>query len=612
MRKLLCFVAHLLLVVCAPAACAIAGPDGFLIYRVGGGADCPYHTIQDAVDAATQHPGVDLVWIAMDQSYTDQHVVVTDQDVDIQGGFTDCEDIDPGSDVTIVNGTSGHSVFEIEGNSHVYMTNLQITGANMDESHSGGGIYFGGFGALELSNTVVNNNHAGYGGGIDMSPSGGHADLRLDAGTLIIENTALESGGGIRIEGDTRLYVLAPQTHIKLNHALNGYGGGIEVLTPAHADIGSPGYNGTAVVQFNDAVNGGGIALVGTGSADADTYDSVQIFTTDPLNPVQISDNRASLAGGGLYVATAGAGNQVKACVYDFRIHDNVASDGAAIYATGGDNYGAQIELNRPALFGENCGPDLPPALGAVPCAEGIPCNEVVGNISEDGSGVATTGSAIRGDAAALVVADRLIMRNNRGGHAIEIEGNPDWDAASALLELSNCLLAANSEENELISVHDGGSASYLHVDNCTIADNSSNVTNVIYSNLNFVEIISSIFDQLGQQVIDFSGAQGDLTAQYVLATNVSTLAGGVGLVDGEADFVDRANGDYHLQRTSFGVDFAPNATGSDLDRHLRTVDLIDIGNAFGATDLGAYEIQEQVVTCATSDTIYCNGFEGL
>ena len=114
---------------------------------------------------------------------------------------------------------------------------------------------FVGFGALELSNTVVNNNHAGYGGGIDMSPSGGHADLRLDAGTLIIENTALESGGGIRIEGDTRLYVLAPQTHIKLNHALNGYGGGIEVLTPAHADIGSPGYNGTAVVQINDAVN---------------------------------------------------------------------------------------------------------------------------------------------------------------------------------------------------------------------------------------------------------------------------------------------------------------------------------------------------------------------
>lgn len=612
MRKLLCFVTYLLLVVSAPAARAIAFPDGFLIYRVGGGADCPYHTIQDAVDAATQHPGVDLVWIAMDQSYTDQHVVVTDQDVDIQGGFTDCEDIDPGSDVTIVNGTAGHSVFEIEGNSHVYMTNLQITGASMDESHSGGGIYFGGFGALELSNTVVNNNQAGYGGGIDMSPSGGHADLRLDAGTLIIENTALESGGGIRIEGDTRLYVLAPQTHIKLNHALNGYGGGIEVLTPAHADIGSPGYNGTAVVQFNDAINGGGIALVGTGSADANTYDSVQIFTTDPLNPVQIADNTASQEGGGLYVATGSGGNSAKACVYDFRIHGNVASDGAAIYAAGGDEWVSEISLNRTPLFGDSCGPDLPPVLGAVPCAAGVPCNEVVDNISQDSGGQPTAGSAIRG-VEAFVVADRLIMRGNHGGHAMEIQGNPDWPTASTLVELSNCLLAANTEDNVLISTHDGGGpGSYLHVENCTIVDNSANVTNVIYSSLNFVEIISSIFDQLGQQVIDFSGAQGDLTAQYVLATNVGTLAGGVGLVDGEADFVDRANGDYHLQRTSIGVDFAPNATGSDLDRHPRTVDLIDIGNAFGATDLGAYEIQEQLVTCATSDTIYCDGFDGF
>jgi hypothetical protein len=484
----------------------------------------------------------------------------------------------------------------------------------MDEDHSGGGIYFGGFGSLELANTVVNNNQAGYGGGIDMSPSGGHADLTLDSGTLIIENTALVSGGGIRIEGDTRLYVLQPQTHIKLNHARNGYGGGIEVLTPAHADIGSPGYNGNAVVQFNDAINGGGIAMVGQGVDFDNTFNSVQIFTTDAFNPVQIADNTASQAGGGIYVeAIEDAGFSVQACVYDFRIHDNIAPEGAAIYAQGVDTLDADVALNRSGFHpGYPCGPDLPPVLGAVPCAAGVPCNEVVDNLAQDSSGQPTSGSAIRGVGQATFIADRLNMHGNQGGHAIEIEGVDDRTYPTVEVELSNCLLVDNVATGELISAHDGGGSSYLHVDNCTIADNASNVTNVIYSNLNFVEIISSIFDQLGQQVIDFSGAQGDLTAQYVLATNVSTLAGGVALVDGEADFVDRANGDYHLQRTSIGVDFAPALNGSDLDRNPRTVDLIDIPNGPGPMDLGAYEIQDQIVGCAGSDTVFCNGFDGL
>jgi hypothetical protein len=177
-------------------------------------------------------------------------------------------------------------------------------------------------------------------------------------------------------------------------------------------------------------------------------------------------------------------------------------------------------------------------------------------------------------------------------------------------VELSNCLLAANTDQTEVISAHDGGGSSHLHVNNCTIVDNASGSSNTIFSNLNFVEITNDIFDQLGQQVIDFSGAAGDLTAQYVLATNVSTLAGGVALVDGEPDYLDRSNGDYHLLRTSLGVDFAPSGTGSDLDRRPRTVDLIDIPNAFGAMDLGAYEIQNQIVACAVGDTIFYDGFD--
>jgi hypothetical protein len=104
------------------------------------------------------------------------------------------------------------------------------------------------------------------------------------------------------------------------------------------------------------------------------------------------------------------------------------------------------------------------------------------------------------------------------------------------------------------------------------------------------------------------------LTAGYVLTNNASTLAGGTFIVDGEPAFVDRAGGDYHLQRTSFGVDVAPGDAGVnmdlDLDGNPRTVNLIDMPDGDGPMDIGAYEIQNQIASCAVGDTVFCNGFD--
>ena len=38
----------------------------FSIFTVGPASDCPYHSIQAAVDAAANTPGVDYVWISND------------------------------------------------------------------------------------------------------------------------------------------------------------------------------------------------------------------------------------------------------------------------------------------------------------------------------------------------------------------------------------------------------------------------------------------------------------------------------------------------------------------------------------------------------------------
>ena len=225
----------------AALACQPQLAQAFNVYTVGGDSDCQFAFIQDAIDAAAAHPGEDYVFIASNRTYSSQHLVVTNQDVDIIGGFTSCGDFDPGLDQTTINGTNGHSVLEIEGTSHVYVGNIELTGAALDASHSGGGIYFGGAGSLTLQTSWIFNNQAGYGGGIDISPSG-PTTLSL-VGSTVSGNTALVSGGGIRIEGQTTLNATHTpsqyNSYIAQNAALGqgqiGYGGGIEVLGPAIA-----------------------------------------------------------------------------------------------------------------------------------------------------------------------------------------------------------------------------------------------------------------------------------------------------------------------------------------------------------------------------------------
>ena len=71
----------------AAAFCAAPSAFAFNVYTVGGDASCGFAFIQDAIDAAAGNPGEDYVFIAMNREYGDQHLVVTDQDVDIIGGF---------------------------------------------------------------------------------------------------------------------------------------------------------------------------------------------------------------------------------------------------------------------------------------------------------------------------------------------------------------------------------------------------------------------------------------------------------------------------------------------------------------------------------------------
>jgi hypothetical protein len=589
--------------------CALDARADFAIYTVGDDAACGYTSIQAAVDAAAAHPGEDYVWIASNRSYTGQNIVINNQDVDVEGGFTDCSDFDIDTELTTVSGAgnNGGAVFAIRGNSNVLLRNLFIRGADRSGGASGGGIDYVGNGGLTVMVSSVSFNSAGYGGGINVQSSGGPAYLTIGHGTLILNNTAYTSGGGIRLEGDAHLFALEDKTLIGYNAAPGGYGGGLEVIGPATADIGSPGYNGSPVIQFNDALYGGGIAIVG--EEDGEGSATVRLFTRDPQHPVQVSGNTATNTGGGVFLqpkTTFTTSNWLYAgatlCAFDFRIDDNVAQEGSAIYSDsdtfnlGLDDFGGTIHLTT--RFDACDFPQPVTALGAVPCATGTVCNTVNGNIAQTAAGEPTGGSTILVQNEGFVDIYGLRMQDNVGAQAMRM--------FDSLTFIQNCLLTDNTYTHELLLFQQERGNHSSEFRGCTFANNALGTTSVIRSQYE-LNLYNMLFAEPGVHAVNME-AESSLTVSHIVASDATGLPTQSGVVQGNAIFVNAAAREYHLTRQSLGVDFAPAGGGTDIDRHGHDIDLFDVPNVYGTRDLGAFEVQ---VGCSRADTIFCNGYDG-
>jgi len=500
------------------------------------------------------------------------------------------------------SGSAAKSVMTITGHSQVWLGGLLITQGDNSDSGVGGGINFAGTGTLKISSTTITNNHAGYGGGIQFKGTGSGndvAELWINYETLITNNTAAISGGGIRIEGLAKLRVVDDQVWIALNHANGGYGGGIEVIGPAEADLGSPGYRFgeyLALLYENTAMYGGGLAVAGGGDY---VISYVRLFATDPLHPLRIEGNNASQDGGGIYLrGQFDDWGGAYLCAGGYRITGNSAQEGSAIYTFGGVR--DDVYLQR------QCGSS---ALGSVACTS-VDCNRIDDNTAQNISGQATNGSTIlvHFEDAGRLYADALQITGNHGAHALRVlAGDSPYRSDG---HLSTCLLAGNFVTSDLVMAE---ASTDVSLKNCTIANNSIG-SGVVFRTSSTLEIQNSIIAQSGATTLAYGGGNpvSELKLDYILSLETASLAQSQGtrLIQGDAQFVNAPTGDYRLQPTSPAIDLAPPVVGDDrdLDNNPFDQDNFSVPNVDGVRDLGAYERQARY--CGTADTLYCNGFD--
>jgi hypothetical protein len=575
--------------------------------RVVGNTATDIHCDDDNIQAAIDNtvcPNT-TIFLTAEHTYSAQHLSIQNKSLSIVGSnATSCSGIGstgvdgsvaaaPTAPVTTISGAGngGNSVISIGGTSNVTLQFVEITGGSVNASGHGGGVNFNGIGSLTIDTSTIDSNSAGFGGGIEMNGNGGDALLTLKAYSIIESNTASGNGGGINIEGFAQLVAVQPFTLIGFNHAPNGKGGGVAVVSPARADIGSPGYIALPVINGNDAALGGGLSAQSVGIESFPGI--INLFTTDPLNPVTVAGNFASQAGGGVYLKPFVDNSQdaglANLCASDFRIDGNSAPEGTAVFADtdsailGGVISGGVL-LNQTGMCG--------PSPGAVPCASGVICNTMNDNRAVDGANHPQPGSVLLLGQNGTSSIDRVVLRNNSGAHAIHVI---DQDS-----NISNCLVADNDLSAETLIIDDEGGASGVNVTNCTIANNAHNSGSIIRTGLN-VTLRYLILDQPAMSSASTSGSPA-IFADDVLAADPTGLPVQANIVQGEPIFVNAAAGNYHLRAfvqagvvtSSPGMDFGPPVSGDDrdLDGNPHDQDVPAVPDLFGVRDLGAYEAQ--------------------
>ncbi len=263
-----------------------AHADDLFVTTTGSGNACSQETpctLQTALDTALSS---DTVFMAAG-SYTgtDHAVLITNKTINIYGGWDGTTTTppvrDPNAHLTTIDGENARRGIYISGYIAPVVDGLRIINGNAaglwgyeypagTYYDAGGGVFVAG-GDVTLTNNIISNNSAEYGGGVFLNDSPGTL-----AHSTISENTVTDGGGGVFVYKNTPtlsnniitfntssnlgggLYLFSTTASLQNNMITDNdavhHSGGVSVASC------SPVFTGNIIAR-NKANNGAGITL---------------------------------------------------------------------------------------------------------------------------------------------------------------------------------------------------------------------------------------------------------------------------------------------------------------------------------------------------------------
>jgi hypothetical protein len=540
---------------------AAASSAGASTFTVGATPDCSSSSIPGALLlAALNGPSLDVIRIASDQSYTGQHVVISNQSVSLIGGYASCSDATGGGQ-TAVSGAGGSSnpVIEISGTVNgtrsVELVNLVISGGEL------GGVVISGANLVSIQGSLITGNQRGSGGGIHLDGTDG-AVLTVAEDTAVIANSAVDPsgmGGGIRCTNGGTILL-----HGLVANNSAWFGGGVGLISCTMNDFAGGTLRG---ITGNTATFGGGI-----GAFNA----SVVTLHGSSSHPALVEGNTASVDGGGVYVSSS-----TVVARDSWIINNSAANRGAGVAVTDAGAFGAVRTLGST-------------------CHTQDRCSRLSGNTV---TGLPGHGGAILAELGSVVDIRQTYLEANHADF-----GSMAWvsDAGSQLL-LEGDVIASNVG-NDVIHQ---GSQSFVRAAFVTSDRNTADGGQVAFYTNGSDDTETRIFSSIILDPSVWGGGVNGATHVYdclLVASNFGLQNPGTLVTVGNPLLRNPVAGDYHLDLGSPAIDYCDTFTytpsNGDIDAEPRGTDLPAAPNGVGTYDLGADEWSE------VASLLFGDGFE--
>ena len=544
------------------------------IIRVGHGLDpaCDYDDIYGAlIAAANDGSSTTEIRLAIYGSYFAVAANISDQSVDLIGGFADCSDDDPGTAQTTLYADTGLAlpVILVENGTstrhQVLLKNLVLREAT--SVSDGGGAKLRGDVQVVFDNVDLTANSASRGGGVFIDGDGDDIDVRFTNLTEISFNTATEGGGVFCIDHAT---VLFESGAIAFNEAGTD-GGGVYVAEHCHFTSQAGGL--LQGIYYNQANSSG--AGVFAGNAEpwipGEDYDIRFDMKNNSSSPALLTANEClgDCRGGGV----RGFGSSVRMEFVNAVINGNSARYGGGIHL----DWGAELNMR---------------AAGR--CSAGSVCSGITNNAANpDGSLGWGGGIYITSGAQAWISRTEISGNSADQSSAIRVQGVMTGTGVPARLFGEGLLIVENSGADDVIFSNMSAESTLAYV---TISDNRDQLRSIEIEDATLSLYSSIVWDDYGNRdtSVFLTTGSSNLTVDLLMAHEVDSVPFNSRAYFLQPGFVDPDGDDYRLGSSSLAIDRGDTAVyvpqDYDMEGQARGFEDGGTANIFGTFDLGADE----------------------